>query len=425
MPSYKVIPFYPSLLDFIHNNDSNLILNVGANLIEMLPSWMSILKRIEPNNSMPVIVVDSQITELDIFNKELKEKLKDINYKINDNQEWISFIISPIKILSTNNNSLWLNEMTSWLSYSLIGNKIHNDFEYAFEAPEGFLRQTSRRARSWDYFHFVNPAKDVALQLFGCYDVTPTIKAINESHFQNVKGQYIVWKCSPLEIQEISYIVHDVDLSVKLLEDLNEEESIITISTRMFDPFMGLYCLSPDWNSFENGSVREILNRNHLLSKLPGAEYTGTIPDFFEEAINNYKRNYKQVIVTELEYIVGFPIKHNERRIQVSRFQMINERYASDIKSHMNSLKPIELKDSELILSCIDNTWGEDAIYELSFSWTPDIFLTSKEDYIKNEKKILSLLNNLLPTRVNNNHILKNTYEIIHSAGEIGFDYQE
>ena len=61
-------------------------------------------------------------------------------------------------------------------------------------------------------------------------------------------------------------------------------------------------------------------------------------------------------------------------------------------------------------------------IYELLISWTPEIIKSSKESYLDNESKILEIFDSLMPTKEIDSIQLKNTYEILRFAGEIGFE---
>ena len=81
--------------------------------------------------------------------------------------------------------------------------------------------------------------------------------------------------------------------------------------------------------------MRNKLEKNELINIIPGNEYKGKIPDFLNEVLNKFEnKSYKKAIVTEMEFIAGFPLMYDEREIQVSRFQMI----------HPGEARKIELK---------------------------------------------------------------------------------
>jgi len=107
MPNYRVITFH-HFSNLIYNSDG-LKKDISGNFIELLPAWMTVLKNWNQQMFLPSIKFSSKNTNLDDFLFQLKTNLKEFTYTLKEN-EWLSFIISPIKILS--NNSSWSNELT-------------------------------------------------------------------------------------------------------------------------------------------------------------------------------------------------------------------------------------------------------------------------------------------------------------------------
>jgi len=418
MPNYRVIPFH-HFSEYIYK-ESRLKAEIVGDFIELLPSWMTTLKSLDPSRVLPSIKFSSTKTDLDDFLTTLKQKLKDFQYLIKDN-EWISFVVSPVKIES--NNSSWFTELTYWTSYSRIGEKFVSDTEYNFEVPTGFLGQVSRRARSWDYCHYVNPEKDIAIQLFSCNEVTASVQNIDKIHSQNIKGQLMLWECKKEELEDLAKILSSFDLALKLI-NVGRELCLIAITNPMFDPFIGMYSVAMDWDSFENGSVRNKLEKQELINIIPGYEYKGEIPDFLEEVLNRYEnKNYTKVVVTEMEYIAGFPLIHDKREIQVSRFQMIQPSKASEIESKVKNIKAhIGRKGFQIDFGLKDDSMWQVPIYELAIFWSPNLFKSSKDDFLEIETEILRIMDDILPTKQDDTLQLKNTFEILHIAGEIGFE---
>lgn len=420
MPNYKIIPFQ-NFSNFLYN-DTELKPKISGELIELLPSWISVLRKIEPTNVLTFIKLQSSNTDINDFLNKLKSKLSKFEYKIKEN-EWISFIISPIKIQST--NSSWSNEITYWSSYSKMESKIVNDFEFNFVMPDKFIPQNSRRARSWDFFHFIYPEKDISMQFFGTHEITQTIKMMDKIHDNNIKGQIVFWECYNEDIKLIYDLIIDLELNIKIIEE-KENKSIIAITTEMFEPFIGMYSIPMDWDSFENGNVKNKLIKNDLIELLPGEEYKDEIPGYINDALNIYsKRDYKNVMITEIEYISGFPLISSERMIQVSRFQMIHPDKIEDIEKRLKDTIPLNIKDFHIEFGVKDDSMWKIPIYELTITWTPKTCESSKNSYLRNEKNIIEIFNSILPTNKKDKMDLKNTYEILHIAGEIGFENNE
>jgi hypothetical protein len=418
MPNYRVIPFH-NFSNFIYSNEI-LKAEISGNFIELLPSWMTVLKRLDPSNALPSIKLSSKKADLDEFLEKLKTKLKSFEYPLKEN-EWISFVTSPIKILS--DKSSWINELTYWTTFSKLDNdNLVSDYDYNFKPPSGFLGQVSRRARSWDFCHYVHPDKDIAIQFFGGCEITPSIQNIDKVHDKNIKGQLILWECKKNELDSIAEILAKNELSLKLIDDSNDT-CLIAITTIMFDPFIGFYSVAMDWDSFENGNVRNKLEKYELIKSIPGNEYKGKTPEFIEEAINRYSnKNYTKALVTEMEYVAGFPLMHDERSIQVSRFQMIHPDKVKDIEVKLKDIKPIEKQDFQIDFGLKDDSMWQIPIYELAISWSPELINSSKDEYHAMENDLLRILNEVLPTSRDDSMQLKSTFEILHIAGEIGFE---
>lgn len=420
MPGYRVIPFY-HFSEFL-NKQNPLESKTSGDYLELLPSWMTVLRRLEPLDFSSSIRLHSKNTNLKIFLSHLKEQLKSFNYSTKNN-EWISFIVSPIKIVSK--DSLWINELTYWSCYSKFNNdSFVADYEYNFELPGGFLKPINRRSQSWDYYLSVNPQKDIAIQFLGGLEIISPLKNIVDIHYKNITGNLLLWECTQNEMVEISKHIKNLPLTIQVISEENDN-CFIAITTPLFNPFLGLFSLAQDWESYENGNVRQLLKKNKLHEILPGNEYKGEIPDDLKELL---ERKPKEIdskhVVHQLGYRTGLPLLHNERQVQISRFQMLNEKLVKEVSNIINSNKLIINNKYKIEFHQIDDSW-KFPIYELSLSWAPDLYNSSINDYLNSEKEILHLINSILPTSSDESIQLKNTYEILHIAGLIGFEKNE
>lgn len=417
MPNYRVIPFH-NYSDFIHSKEL-LKADIAGEFVELLPSWMTVLKRLEPSNALTSIKLSSSNPDLDDFLNKLKQKLKTFNYPIK-NGEWISFIVSPIKISS--NNTSWINELTYWTSYTKFGDDIIvSDYDYNFEMPDGFLGPVSRRARSWDYYHSVHPNKDIAVQFWSGHEVTQSIKSVDKIHIKNIKGQFILWECMKDEIEKIAELIVNLELSIRIIDD-STDLCLIAITTIMFDPSMVLYSVAQDWDSFEDGNVRNKLVKNKVFNSLPGKEFKGKTPEVLDDLLKSYSnKEYSNALITEFDYISGFPLTLDKRVIQVLRFQMIKPELANEIESKLNDLRVNINNRHQIEFELIDDSMWQIPIYVLSISWSPDLRTASMDAYLEFEEELLNLFNEILPTNNEDSLQLRNTLEILHLAGEIGF----
>lgn len=413
MPDYKIIPTLDcnSLL----HDKNGLQVDFDNNLIELLPSWMTVLKRIDPSPIQTFLKIYSlKKIELEEFIYKLQKKLLQLTYQTKKD-EWISFIISPIKISS--NKSSWENELTSWLSYSKINNEIMNDFDYSFGIPDNFLRQISRRSMSWDSSYFIEPNKDIAIRFYSTSKITPTILNINQIHYNHIQGQYILWECLKKDIDEIQNKISKFELIIQVVDNKNEKY-ILIITTPMFNPSIGLYTLTRDWDSYENGNVRNVLNENNILKVLPGMEYKDKTPESIEEILKQHANiGYTSTYVDEENYISGFPLMQNQREIHISRFQAMTYEKAMEIELKIESYK----QNFQIELIFRDDTWGL-PIYEIVIALKLNLRKSSKEVYLEKEDEILKIFNSILPTNTQSNMTLENSFDILHIAGQIQFE---
>ncbi len=424
MPNYRVIPFHHFYGLLNSSGDENLHAEPISDFIELLPAWMTILKKLDPTNTLPSIRFSSNGTiDLDKFLDSVKLKMESFIYDTKPD-EWLSFIVSPIEIVS--DNSSWMSELTYWTAYSKMSDaKFVSDYLYDFEAPVSFLRQVSRRARSWDFNHYVHPEKDIAIQFFAAYEVTPALKNINQIHKSNISGQFILWECAKTDFERVIEELSGTELSVSIIEDENEI-NLFAITVGMFEPSLGLYSVAMDWDNFENGQVRNFLEKSNLINTLPGNEYKGKLPEIISDFLDRYNRDYKTTRLTEMEYIAGLPLLHNDREIHVSRFQMISPDSITTIEEAFKTIEPINKRNFNVEFFIKDDSWSI-PIYELLITWSPDLVNSCKEDYEEVEADLLKLMNYVLPSQENPDIdiILKNTYHILSSAGEIGFEERD
>lgn len=416
MPDYRVIPFHHySTSSF---EEEGISTDISGDYLELLPNWTSVLQQIDPSSILTSVKVSSYNTDLEVFLEKLKKKIASFSYDLEDD-EWLCFVLSPIR--SQSSNSSWSNELTYWTSYSLLEGEIIDDFSHGFSTPNGFLTQVSRRARSWDYFHHVDPENDVAIQFFACFDITPTIKKVNETRYNNIKGQFLLWICKQTEIVQLEELLIECGLSLKIIDNV-DSNCLLAITTAMFEPSLGLFQMPMNWRSKEQGSVRKEMIEHDLFNNLPGSEYNGDMPLVVSEFLKRYSNQAQEKVqITEMEYISGLPASHNDRLISVSRFQMVEDERIREIEERFEKCQKPKLKNVALEFVLIDDSWNV-PIYELRLSWTPELLQSSRCSYEQESKQILELFDRVLPTQITTDHHLSDTYSILHIAGEIGFE---
>lgn len=438
-----IMPKYRGLSPFtIHkvlndNLSDNLRINYHMLDSEMLPSWTTVLQRLEAQSYIPCLTINFDAANLEQYMNLLHEWLKNFKLGVSEH-EWISFIITPIKIVSNDATvSSWINELTYWTSFSLINKRLVSDHEYTFEIEDNLISQVARRARSWEYYHKVDKQNDIAIDFFGTLNVSPTVKNLNMVHSRNVKWQYLLWECMQDEIERIKEIIFELSdsfdkhLTIRMLEEKKDGSIIIAITNSIFDPFLGLYSAPRDWKDYDNNIISR-LEENGKLELMPGKIYEGEVPEYFDSVIRKFERaEMEHTIIREFDSVPGFPIRHDDRLIQIIRLQMLDKTTFKEVEaSFLRVSKNMEYSKTlhfcEFTFTLIDDTWWT-PIFELSISWRPKVNQSSISSLKLNKEQVLEIFDSVMPT-IENHKIkredihLKNTLEILSGPGEIYFE---
>jgi hypothetical protein len=440
MPKYRVMSSF-RIYEIISNNPSDKV-SISPHMLdsEMLPSWTTVLQRLDPQPYIPSLKVNSDATDLAKYLNLLHEWLKNFKSSVSA-QEWISFIITPIKIVSDDGiASSWVNELTYWTSYSLINEQLVSDYEYAFEMEGDLIFPIARRAQSWEYYHKIDQRNDIAIDFFGTLNVSPAVKNLNVVHARNVKWQYILWECMQHEIESIHQIIlgmsdrFDRFLTIEILNEKEDGSTIIAITNSFFNPFMGLYASPRSWEDLDN-DVIGLLKENKKFTLLPGHIYEGDVPEHFKSAVERYERAHIEYIsIREFDSVPGFPIRHDDRLINIVRLQMLDEMTFAQVEANFLKVsqrikKSKALLFSEFTFTLVDDSWWA-PIYELSASWHPKLDQASHLALELHKERVLEIFDSIMPATNNdkielNNGHMKNTLEILSGPGEIYFDKQK
>lgn len=437
MPKYRAMSSF-RIYEVINGNPNDK-LRISPHMLdsEMLPSWTTVLQRLDPQPYIPSLTVNSDATDLAKYLNLLHEWLKNFRCGVSA-KEWVSFIITPIKIVSDDGTaSSWVNELTYWTSYSLINEQLVSDYEYAFEMEGDLIFPVARRAQSWEYYHKIDQRNDIAIDFFGTLNISPAIKNLNVVHARNVKWQYILWACKQHEIERIQQIIlgisdrFDKFLTIKILDERNDGSAIIAITNSFFNPFMGLYSSPRSWEDLDNDIVR-LLKNSKKFALLPGHIYEGDAPKHFKSAVERYDRTHIEYIsIREFDSVPGFPIRHDDRLINIVRLQMLDEITFAQIEANFIKVSK-EIKQSkaftfsEFKFTLVDDSWWA-PIYKLSASWRPKLDQASNTALELYKEHVLEIFDSIMPT-VDNGKIklndiqIKNTLEILSGPGEINFD---
>lgn len=401
--------------------------------LETAPSWLTVISTLEFGR-LSGWQINGAEDNLDQFFQALEAFMEQTIFEIT-RDEWITFVISPIRFIaenSDNNGDFWNRELTGWMSFSKICNRIVNDMDYAFEPPNGFLRQIARRATSWEEYHFVNPEIDLAMQLFASTATTPSYKATEVNYRQHILGQFIPWICDETELETMDQLLGSAGLTFRVIEDFSPQVGKVCgiIRSVFFEPNVGLFALTENWDKFTGGTVKKCLVDLGLFKKLPGKEGDSEISDLILDMFSKREEPPDRVLTTQRHYISGLPIDHSRRIVQVERYRSIRNAdediigvFLEECKEELqNNVEGCEEVEASSLVLCDYTT---EKVLGLSVSWQPELCQSSKESFHKACPILLKYFDTIFSFIETNVDGMKNTMEVLKYIGSLHFEGEE
>lgn len=229
--------------------------------------------------------------------------------------EWISYIISPVELISEIDNRK-ISNFTDWSCFSVVGNKIISDFEYTYNLSSDYIYSEEVRATSDNQDLFVHRTGDFAVEVFSTGFSFFTRKA-DFQLMDNLHSKSFcildISKCSPVEIGVIAEWCNENNY--RFIE-LADDKDKIAISHMFFESGSFGTLLPTPLNWKEWGELD--FDSEEFFNKLPH----GTPVDIAEKQkiYNKYFQNDERI--SEL-CLLGFSqilhseaLCHNERLIQ-------------------------------------------------------------------------------------------------------------
>lgn len=410
---------------------SDLTLGTEVLDLESAPAWATSIRSMF-RTFVSGWRVSSTIEDFDRFTDALRALIADSVDGPSD-RTWTSYVISPIRLTGRtktgSDRALWNREMTDWWSYSKIAGRIVDDCSYAFRPPDGYLRQIARRAASWETFHFVNPVRDLALQLFAEIASTWAYQLSEETMRRQFMSQFMPWKVQRDRIEELNEVLRAAELVFRELGESPGRGSNVQgiICTFMFEPTLGVFSQTFDWRELEEGVVKTRLTRAGTWDSLPGGpgdEATSTrILGMMGE---RFAAPPKQVTVSERNYIPGLPVDHARRLVQIQRFRCVQsvteaacDRAIEDCRSDLIAESDGRVADAswQVVMQ-----YGGDPVIELEAHWEPSLEESSAESADRLARFVEPHFNDVLPHAETMGGRLTTTYKVLTLLGQLYFE---
>ncbi|SEP14142.1 DUF4365 domain-containing protein [Propionispora vibrioides] len=320
MPKYRL---FTSMETFDLVPDNNDKVKVICNLSDMLPAFLSSYNNCNHGGLLSGIEYSDKSKSLNRFLEDINSFIKKIRRNLFDN-EWISFVISPVEIISEIDDRI-ISNLTDWSCFSIIGNNIVSDFAYTYDIGTDYIYSEKMRAASDDQEFFVHSSGDFAIETFS----TGFSFFTRKSDFQLMTTLYSksfciidISKCSSIEVEEIAAWCNENNY--RFIE-LADDEDKLAISHMFFEPgSFGMFLPgTPTWKEWD------VLNfdSEEFLSKLP----YGTSVDLIEKQriFNKYFQHNEQIsdlcLLRHSQALHSEALCHNDRLIRfVTYIELIN-----------------------------------------------------------------------------------------------------
>ena len=329
METYKIVP----------NNDTKV--SVVCHLADMLPAFLASYHNCNHGGFLSGIEYSGKAQSLEQFWTEVNDFIAGTKLILPDS-EWVSFVISPVEIISEIDDRK-ISNLTDWSSFSMIDDKIISDFDYTYSLNPNYIYSEKVRATSDEQDFFIHSSGDFAVEIFS----TGFSFFTRKSDFQlkatlrnNSFCMIDISQCSPAEIDSIENWCYKNNYRfIELADDKNK----IVISHMLFEltDFGILLPGTPTWKEWDALNF----NSEEFLNKLP----YGSPVDLMEKQKIFSKYSQQKVQISELcllrysQTLYSESLCHNERCIRfVSYIQPIDiVEYEGCFKKAEQNLKQV------------------------------------------------------------------------------------
>lgn len=184
--------------------------------LDILPSFLTTYNNCSWDNTLCAINFKLGSKSLEEFIEKLNEYLKDINIK--NKKSWLSFVISPINIVSKRLNKK-IEEVTPWESFSLINGELVSNVEYTYKVKKDYYYTQKIRGLSGDEDFFIHKSGNYVINIEVEGFRSHTRKRIMEKSNNEKKKLIIIQNKNIVELdilcKQMGYML------VKLNEDIS------------------------------------------------------------------------------------------------------------------------------------------------------------------------------------------------------------
>ncbi len=433
MPRYRSLSRFDETNPFLQTCSTAMEVKQIGVYCDDLPTWTTGLRTLDGQRLSGLILKTSH-ADVASFSDLLVQTLADAAATVKiAPSEWFAFVCDPLRYSLEREGAdvapLQRN-LTGWTSYAYVGGALVHDRDYAFRPPGDYVRQTGRRARSWDGYFYVSVAKDLAVQLIAGVCSSPGDITRSRSLRDHARAQYLPWRCQVSELAKLRKLLVQAELVFRTLEDLDQAEGSSwasgAICTPMFEPGIGLIPQANTWRELEQGSVQERIAAAGLISRIPGEPGDDELRERLAKTVRTIGQEPpEQWLVDGVTARPGLPLDLCDRRVIVQRMRAETAISAPLAESRLERLKDnlyalsMSEKPIETSLSYVDGLL--DQIVVATAAWTPCLNESSAASLERATPAIIAAFDEVL-SRKSGRTRLGTSIDVLRLVGELYFE---
>lgn len=385
MPHYRLFT-HKELLDIEKLNKKNISYIAPDELPSFLTSYNML-----GSNYVSCVQVSERKSGIKEFLDFLFNQLIGVFSNVSNNGTWVSFIVSPIELVSGGHV---IKTFTRWQSLSLVDNNIVGDQEYAFNPTSAYLPTLPKRSTSSNMNLWINKSNSYAIMLYSEAFQLLSRKESNKFINKLISNSYCVWDISTCtEVQREKLIEWCESNSLRLIEtDLN---NIVVISNELllFGDYGAFIPGALTWKEYDQKNIKK-----HKLSNIP----------FGEKASKEVVKNFDQIFLRQNDsfycsidgnmYIDGEVLNLSNRSIVFIKYIRVTNKQRlvkiiDELKSNLRQRFDPYVENFELL---IDDNY-KDEIADLVMTIKPFLNFSSQKVVEITSKIFESIVDEIAP----------------------------
>lgn len=310
MPQYRLFTL-TELLNIL-KEDNNV--KYQSFLASYLPVFLASYNNLNMGSYVYCIEYIQESNSTDEYISNLKNILINLSKTV-DEKSWISFVISPIEIVTTEAYRV-ISEVTDWNCFSKIENLLYADFEYTFSISDRYFPTKKVRATSGDENFFIHDSGKFAVEIFVKTWNSYAQKADIDLMQNIINRSFCIWDISNCKKREINQIIKWCEKKGCNISFLDNDPEIIIISNYAFSVGdFGTFLPGMDsWEKFDGINFKS----EDFIAQIP----YGKLPEdiVYQKICKKYLHldsDFKNEIITTYEQTLsGEVLRHDERLIR-------------------------------------------------------------------------------------------------------------